>query len=70
MSEELNKFVIVQAVSSKSVHGCFVENVEVYGLFDSFSEAYEYAHKNKLGGYWRGLHDKKHSRQRLLGGVR
>jgi hypothetical protein len=49
MSEELNKFVIVQAVSSKSVHGCFVENVEVYGVFDSFSEAYEYAHKNKLG---------------------
>jgi hypothetical protein len=29
MSEELNKFVIVQAVTSKSVHGCFVENVEV-----------------------------------------
>jgi hypothetical protein len=28
MSEELNKFVIVQAVTSKSVHGCFVENVE------------------------------------------
>jgi hypothetical protein len=25
MSEELNKFVIVQAVTSKSVHGCFVE---------------------------------------------
>jgi hypothetical protein len=34
MSEELNKFVIVQAVTSKSVHGCFVENVEVYGVFD------------------------------------
>jgi hypothetical protein len=49
MSEELNKFVIVQAVSSKSVHGCFVEHVEVYGLFDNFSEAYEYARKNKLG---------------------
>jgi hypothetical protein len=31
------------------VRGCFVENVEVYGLFDNFSEAYEYAHKNKLG---------------------
>jgi hypothetical protein len=49
MSEELNKFVVVQVVSSKSVRGCFVENVEVYGLFDSFSEAYEYARKNKLG---------------------
>jgi hypothetical protein len=49
MSEELNKFVIVQAVTSKSVRGCFVEHVEVYGVFDNFSEAYEYAHKNKLG---------------------
>jgi hypothetical protein len=49
MSEELNKFVIVQVVSSKSVRGCFVEHVEVYGLFDNFSEAYEYARKNKLG---------------------
>jgi hypothetical protein len=47
--ENEQAFAYVQAVSSKSVHGCFVENVEVYGVFDSFSEAYEYAHKNKLG---------------------